>query len=126
MERRCCVPAGLAPNSPGAAKPDSYMKQLAVTRDIAGLDVLLSLEFKVEIRGGGGGEDRFPRSLVLSRGRPGGKGGRRKGYFFFRVAARLRCAGCVGLVCVVVSLVWESVLITEAVVVRSRSHWGLG
>lgn len=92
MERRCCVPAGLAPNSPGAAKPDSYMKQLAVTRDIAGLDVLLCLEFKVEI---GGGERTVSLSLARSLAwRPGGKGGRRKGYFFFFLELR---QGCVAL-----------------------------
>lgn len=36
---KCLVTASLAPKSLGAAKADSYTKQLAETRDIADLDV---------------------------------------------------------------------------------------
>lgn len=52
------VSASLAPNSPGAAKPDSYMKQLAATRDIAGLDVGGLWNAKVEMRTNGEDQQR--------------------------------------------------------------------
>lgn len=42
----------LAPNSPEAAKPDSYIKQLAVIRDIAGLDVCCLWNSKLRLVGG--------------------------------------------------------------------------